>query len=157
MGCKSILYSPGMIVISENYCWMNTLFHSLWTLGGWFNSTVLLQTLLQDDWFNLDSFSFPLYCSAWTLTLTIGPSLLLSYSLASTASTDLHRTSWPNLIPLHVTQLHWLPTHWPSLSLFMRLLNSLSFLCFSCESWAYPFADSFDHIVSDSSLCLPLS
>ena len=45
-----------------------TLSCFLWTLAGWFYSSILAETHVQADWFKLVSLSFSLNCSAWPQT-----------------------------------------------------------------------------------------
>lgn len=52
---------------------------SVWVLAGWFNSTILAQTPLQEYWFSLASL-FLLNCSAWPFILNFWLSLFSDFS-----------------------------------------------------------------------------
>ena len=119
-----------------------TLFSFCWTLADWFSSVVLVQTPLQDDWFNLASLSFSLNCSAWPqIHSGICSNLLAcSCSLASTNSADQHCTARTH----EQTQLQFTELNRQNWTDFLPKLLLSSF---SPESWACPISDLFCKIV----------
>ena len=108
-----------MFSASETYCWISSPFlvlSELWLAGStqlfWLK---LLSKLTDSIW--LLSASHWIALLGLKLTLTICSNLLApSYSLASTASADLHWTAWTHKsIQLYYTVLtgltpNWLPT-----------------------------------------------
>ena len=162
---KSNLCSPDAIAILEAYCQICSPFlvlSELW-LGG---STqlfclILLNNLTDSNWL-ISAFS--LNCSAWNQTNPFNFNLLTpSYSLASTAPTDLYcmnHTKWTELMNvLNCIQLNFAELNWFS-SIALNSTDSISslsltvslctlFLLSVCflESWAYSISDSFSQVV----------
>jgi hypothetical protein len=67
----TIISRPRMFSASET-CWISSpLPSSFWSLAFWFNSAILAQTPLQDDWFNITSLSTSDWIVLFGLKLTL--------------------------------------------------------------------------------------
>jgi hypothetical protein len=127
-----------MFSASETCCWMSSaLSCPFWSPAGWLNLTVLAQTLLQADWFNMSSPPASDWFALIDLILTLAicsnlPAFLIPWLILS--------SSLSSLFSLYNLSLYNCPGKMASFfspSALLPLMLSLFPLC-SRQSWTCP-------------------